>query len=45
MEIDNDLSLNFIQPANDTDAKKQSKTESKSLSSKKGNNSLTLIFN
>ena len=45
MEIDNDLSLNFIQPANDTDAKKLSKTENKSLSNKRGNNSLILIFN
>lgn len=35
MEIDIDLSSNFMQPANYTDANKLSKTENKSLGNEK----------
>lgn len=45
IEIDIDLSSNFILPAKYTDAKNLNKTQNKSLSRERKNNSLVLIFN
>lgn len=45
IEIDIDLSSNFILPAKYTDAKNLNKTQNKSLSRERKNNSLALIFN